>query len=113
MPANNGTGMVDAALGRAEQMARSLRQSGTIAQSVEDAAQRLAAGGNEQAAAAEQMRSAVESVATGVEQTAQVVQSMTRSQAQVAELTRDVSRGFESTNAALQELSASVGAVRK
>ncbi len=47
----------------AESTARSMRESAGVLQTVEQLAQRLLATGNEQAAASEQVRSAIESVA--------------------------------------------------
>ena len=74
---------LEGALAGASEVARSLRDTATQAESIEQAATRLASGGNEQAAAGEQIRASVESLAAGIEQTATSIQSLTRSQVHV------------------------------
>src|SRR5688500_16013971 len=58
------------ALARAEEVAQSLRETLQQARAIEDMAQRLTSAGNENAAATEQMRAALETVAASIEETA-------------------------------------------
>src|SRR5689334_4062399 len=75
---------------------RGLRETAAEAQAIEDAATRLAASGNEQAAAGEQVRASMEAMAVGIEQAATAAQSLARAQAHVAETAKEIQLAQES-----------------
>src|SRR6188508_995461 len=95
--AQNGNRQVDLedALAGASGATRGLRETATQARAIEDAATRLAASGNEQAAANEQIRASLEALAAGVEQAATSSLSLARAQANVAETAKEVQIGQE------------------
>src|SRR5262245_35736797 len=109
----NGQNGVEAALARAGEAAQSLHRTATQARAIEESATRLAAAGNEHAAATEQVRIAIESVAKAIEETATTVQSMARSQANAADTAREVQQNLTGTVAGLSQMAASIDSVRK
>jgi len=88
----------------AETVARSLRQTVDKAEMIEQAASRLAAGGNDHAAGADQTRTSLESILTSIEQTAAAAEQLTRSQSSVATSAKEPLTGFESNASAPQEV---------
>src|SRR3954466_16046889 len=77
-------------LARTEQAAMVLRQAAGRAANLDETATRLVAYGNEQAAAIEEVRASMDSVAAGVEETSKVVHSMARAQQTLSETTKEV-----------------------
>src|SRR5690606_31822014 len=110
---NNGGSDTDASLRQVDAVARSLRQTADRAQQIEQVAVRLAGTGNEHATSVEQARVAIESILASIEETASATEELTRSQAGVSASTRDLSQVLDGSAAALQEINASVGNVRR
>ena len=77
-----------AARGGADEAGRLLRDFGAQALSIEEAAERLAAASNEQAATGEQIRTSLEALAAGIEESAAAAQTLARSQVHAAETAR-------------------------
>ena len=90
------------ALSSANGAARVLRDAALQAASIEEAATRLGAGGNEQAAAGEQIRASLEGLAAGVEETGISVHGMASSQAHVAATARELQQAQETVSAGLR-----------
>ena len=78
---------------------------------VEAAAVRLAAGGNERAAAGEQMRLATERIALGIDESATAAQELARSQRSVAETAVALQQGADANSATAAELAGSIGGI--
>src|SRR4051794_366406 len=100
-------------LARTEQAAIVLRQAAGRAANLDETATRLVAYGNEQAAALEQVRASMDSVAAGVEETSKVVHSMARAQQALSDTAKDVLGGLEGTTTGIQELATSFTASKK
>src|SRR6185369_10810567 len=109
---NRGTSL-EQALAQATTTQGMLRDNAAQVVSIEEAANRIAEMGNEQAAGGEQIRASIEAMAARIEETAIAVQELARSQAHVSETTRDMQQGQESTSAALREVASSVAGVKK
>src|ERR1700687_4910825 len=88
---------LDQAQLRAEDTARSLRETAAQALSIEQSAKRLSEAGHEQAGATEKSRVNMESISAGVEQAAQSMHELNRSQREVAETSRSLHQGAEAT----------------
>src|ERR1700754_2658758 len=91
------------ALARVDDAVRSLKQVAQRAANLDEAATRLAAYGNEQNAAFEEVRAAMDSVAAGVEETSSVIQGMARAQAALSDTAKDVLLGLDGTSSGLTE----------
>src|SRR5688572_14819983 len=94
----------EAVSARVRELSHSLRETASRGKVIEEATERLEAAGAEQAAATEQIRSSMESVATSIEETGSVAQSLARAQAGVSDLVKDVLLGLEGTTTGLNEL---------
>ena len=81
---------LEAARSRADEIARALRDGAAQAPAIEQAAARLASGGNEQAASIEQIRAGIEEMASGIEETGAALQTLQRSQQRVNDMAREV-----------------------
>ena len=90
-----------------------MHATATLAAAIEEGSTRLHSAGNEQAATTEQVRVAVESMAVGIEETATSTQELARSQESVADMAKTLRESSEGSAATFQELSASIGAVKK
>src|SRR3954470_5536112 len=73
-----------------ESVAQSLRETANEVAAIENAALRLAAGGNERAAAGEQLSTQTASIADCVEETGQMVAKLTRTQQGLSEFAQSL-----------------------
>src|SRR5436190_13013833 len=73
-----------------DSVTRSLRQTAERVAGIEDAAVRLAAGGSEHVAHAEQARVAIESIVARIDETATATEQLTRSQAATSATVREL-----------------------
>src|SRR4051794_29628702 len=96
-----------------ESVAQSLRETANEVASIENAALRLAAGGNERAAAGEQVSAQTASIAGAVEETGATVARMTRTQQGLSDLAQSLLSDVEESSAALREVASSVAGVKK
>src|SRR5690242_9345974 len=104
---------LNVAVTRVEETVRSLEEAAKQALAVEETASRLAAAEAQQAAAAEQLRATFETMAASIESTVGAVQHLTRGQTLVRDNTADAQRSMQTASGGLQEMTASVAAVRK
>src|SRR4051794_35165989 len=98
---------------RAEDTAHSLRSTAASSLAIEQGAERLAAATADRATTGEELRRTFESMAASIEETGSSAISLARSQAGVVESTRGIEKGAEATSTGLEEMAASIAAVRK
>src|SRR6187402_2130735 len=91
-----------------ESVAQSLRNTTTEIDTLEAAALRLAAAGNERAALGEQVNAATEVIAASVEETGAMTAKTAKTQQGLVELTQSLLSDVEESSTALREVATSI-----
>ena len=94
-------------------VAQSLRATAEEINTIEAAALRLAAAGNERAALGEQVSVATESIAASIEEASAMAAKMAKGQHGLTELAQSLLGSVEESTTALREVASSIAAVKK
>src|SRR5687768_16584589 len=111
--ANNGSNGIEAAITRAEDTVRTLARTAALAQKIEDGALRISSISDEQAAALELGRRALELFLQNIDATNATADTLVRGHNGASARAQELARNVEHTSRGLEYLSRSIAAAKK